>query len=212
MHLGLSDAEIAERITSDPTFRAPNGQFDRTRFEQMIRDAGFTEPRFVAEQRNVLLRRQIAQTVGGDVAVPTVAMDAINRFQNEQRDIDYRRARHRAGRRHPGADADEQLTKYFDERKALFRAPEYRKVTLLALSPAELAKPDAGLRRRRQGLFRPASRTNTARRRSANCTRWCFRTRRKAAAARDEIAKGKSFDRGRDRARAEGRPTSMSAS
>ena len=36
----------------------------------------------------------------------------------------------------------EVLSKYFDERKVLFRAPEYRKVTLLTLTPADLAKPE----------------------------------------------------------------------
>ena len=51
LRLGLSDAEIARRITSDPSFRGLNGQFDRTRFEQLIRQAGFTEARFVDEQR-----------------------------------------------------------------------------------------------------------------------------------------------------------------
>src|SRR4029079_15764012 len=34
----------------------------------------------------------------------------------------------------------EVLQKYFDERKTLFRAPETRKVTLLVLTPAELAR------------------------------------------------------------------------
>jgi peptidyl-prolyl cis-trans isomerase D len=34
----------------------------------------------------------------------------------------------------------EVLTKYFEDRKALFRAPEYRKVVLLALIPEEIAK------------------------------------------------------------------------
>src|SRR4051812_22040442 len=65
MHLGLSNQEIASRITTDPTFRGPTGQFDRARFEQVIRDLGFTEARFVAEQRDVMLRRQIAQSVAG---------------------------------------------------------------------------------------------------------------------------------------------------
>src|SRR5437868_2253528 len=37
MRLGLSDAEIAKRITGDPNFRGLNGQFDRKRFEQLIR-------------------------------------------------------------------------------------------------------------------------------------------------------------------------------
>ena len=41
------------RSPTDPTFQGPTGQFDRARFEQMIRQAGYTEPRFIAEQRRV---------------------------------------------------------------------------------------------------------------------------------------------------------------
>ncbi len=61
--LNLSDAEVAKQITSDPAFQGPNGQFDRFRFEQTIRQAGYTEARFIAEQRRRLLRRQLAGTV-----------------------------------------------------------------------------------------------------------------------------------------------------
>ena len=35
---------------------------------------------------------------------------------------------------------DEELSKYFDDRKILFRAPEYRKIATVAVTPAELAK------------------------------------------------------------------------
>ena len=41
LQLGISNAEIASRITNDPTFRGVNGAFDRDRFEQVIRDAGY---------------------------------------------------------------------------------------------------------------------------------------------------------------------------
>ncbi len=51
LRLGVSDADIAQRIANDPSFRGPTGQFDRTRFEQIIRQAGFTESRFVEQQR-----------------------------------------------------------------------------------------------------------------------------------------------------------------
>jgi peptidyl-prolyl cis-trans isomerase D len=191
MHLGLSDPEIAKRITDDPTFKGPNGQFDRNRFLQAIRDAGYTEPRFVAEQRNVLLRRQIAQTVGGDVVVPTVAMEAINRFQNEHRDIDYLVLGPAQAGDIP-APTDEQLTKYFDERKASFRAPEYRKVTLLALSPAELAKPDQVSDADAKTYFdQHQDQYGTPEKRELH--QMVFPDEAKAAAAREEIAKGKSF-------------------
>ena len=37
------------------------------------------------------------------------------------------------------APAPDVLAKYFDERKVLFRAPEFRKVTILALTPDAIA-------------------------------------------------------------------------
>jgi peptidyl-prolyl cis-trans isomerase D len=141
LRLGLSDAEIALRITSDPNFRGANGQFDRARFEQLIRQAGFTESRFVDQQRRVTLRRQIAQSITGDMNAPKVALSAINQFQNEKRSIEYLAlASAQAG--DVPVPTPEVLSKYFEERKVLFRAPEYRKITLLSLTPADIAKPD----------------------------------------------------------------------
>ena len=68
MRLGLSDAEIVQRITDDPTFRSATGKFDRARFEQLLRNVGFTEQRFVAEQRRMMLRRQIVDSLSGESA------------------------------------------------------------------------------------------------------------------------------------------------
>jgi peptidyl-prolyl cis-trans isomerase D len=51
LRLNVSDEEIARQIRTDPNFRGPTGQFERARFEQMIRSAGYTEPRFAAEQK-----------------------------------------------------------------------------------------------------------------------------------------------------------------
>ena len=142
LRLGLSDAEISRRITSDPSFRGANGQFDRTRFEQIIRNAGFSEPRFVDQQRRDTLRRQIVQSIIGEIKVPTIALSAINQYQNEKRNIEYLTLTPaQAG--DIAAATPEALKKYFDERKVLFRAPEYRKITLLSLTPADIAKPDA---------------------------------------------------------------------
>jgi peptidyl-prolyl cis-trans isomerase D len=140
--LALSDAEIAKGITNDPNFKGLSGQFDRNRFADVIRQAGYSEGRYVTEQRRVLLRRQIAQSVGGNLTVPAAALTAINQYQNEKRSIDYvvLTAAQAGDVAAPGAD---DLAKYFEARKVLFRAPEYRKVTLLTLSPAALAQPGA---------------------------------------------------------------------
>lgn len=136
--LGISDAEISKRITEDPVFRGTSGRFDQRRFEELIRSAGYTEPRYVAEQRRVILRRQIAETLGGGPLAPNSYREAYNRYQAEQRSIEYVVLdRAKAGEIAP--PTPEVLAKYFDERKVLFRAPEYRKLTVLVLTPADAA-------------------------------------------------------------------------
>ncbi|MGD0023791.1 MAG: SurA N-terminal domain-containing protein [Xanthobacteraceae bacterium] len=139
MRLGISNAEIARRITNDPNFQNVNGQFDRARFLDILRNAGYTEQGFVAEQRGVMLRRQITDTVSGDLMVPRAWLDAINQFQNQERSIEYVVLGPAQVGDIPQPTADE-LNKYFDDRKILFRAPEYRKILTVTVTPAELGK------------------------------------------------------------------------
>jgi peptidyl-prolyl cis-trans isomerase D len=191
LHLGISNAEIASRITKDPTFRGINGAFDRDRFAQIIRDAGYTESRFVEEQRRVILRRQIALSIGGDFVVPATAMKAVNQYQNEKRAIAYLTLGAAQAGEIP-SPTPEVLGKYFEERKVLFRAPEYRKVTLLAMSPAALAKPDAVTDAEAKTYFeqRKASYGAPERRELKQIV---FQKPEDATAARERIAKGESF-------------------
>ena len=138
MGLRLSDAEVARLIMADPGFRGPTGQFDRQRFEYIIRNAGYSEARFAAEQRRISLRRQLSQSIAGDLPAPKLAAQALDRFENEQRTVDYVVLGPAQAGDIP-APPPEVLAKYFEERKGLFRAPEYRKVVLLSVTPADVA-------------------------------------------------------------------------
>src|SRR5258707_7066773 len=51
MGLGQSDAETMRVIFGDPNFKGAGGAFDPARFQAMIRQYGFTEQRYVADQR-----------------------------------------------------------------------------------------------------------------------------------------------------------------
>jgi peptidyl-prolyl cis-trans isomerase D len=139
MGLGLSDADIARRITSDPKLQNTNGQFDRAKFELILRNMGYSEQRFVAEQRQDILRRQILGSVAADLAVPKAWLEALNQFENQQRSIEYIALGPAQAGDIP-QPTDEALKKYFDERKILFRAPEYRKIAIVTVTPGELAK------------------------------------------------------------------------
>jgi len=189
--LGISDAEIAKSITSDPNFRGVTGQFDRARFEELIREAGYTEGRFVAAQRNVMLRRQLAQSLAGQVQVPTAVLTALNQFRNEKRSIEYVALRAAQAGTIP-APTPEQLGKFFDDHKVLFRAPEYRKVTLLTLSPTAIAQPqDVSDAEARKYYEQHRSEFGTPEKREVK--QIVFPNAEDAKAAREKIDKGESF-------------------
>jgi peptidyl-prolyl cis-trans isomerase D len=136
--LGISDAEVVKQITSDPAFRGLTGEFDHATFLQRIRDIGYSEQRFVFEQRQTTLRRQIAEAVGAGVAPPKAAAEAIDHYRDEERSIDYVTLdASKVG--DVAAPTPEQLAAYFEERKVAFRAPEYRKIQLITLSQQEIA-------------------------------------------------------------------------
>lgn len=139
LRLAVSDAEVAQRIRNDPNFRGFNGQFDQARFQALIRQAGYTEQRYVAEQRKLILRRQIAEALSAGLTVPATAMQVQHRYQNEERTIQYvlLDAKQAGDIEAPAPDV---LAKYFEERKTVFRAPEFRKIEHVLLTADELAK------------------------------------------------------------------------
>jgi peptidyl-prolyl cis-trans isomerase D len=191
LRLGVANADIIRRITNDPNFLGPTGKFDRQRFEEIIRQAGYTEARFVDEQRNLLLRRQIADSVGGDLQVPTTAMTAMDQYQNERRTIEYLPFGPAQAGDIP-APTQAELQKYFDERKVLFRAPEYRKITLMPLAPADLAKPEA-VSDADTKQFYEAHKGDYGTPEQREVRQMVFQKPEEAAAASERIAKGLSF-------------------
>jgi peptidyl-prolyl cis-trans isomerase D len=137
--IGQSDDEIRRVIMNDPTFKGVNGTFDPQRFQAIIRNAGYTEQRFIAEQRRVSLRRQITGTIGAGVTPPRTLIDALTRYQNEQRSIEFVKLdAAQAGTIDP--PSPEALAAYFEDHKAQFRAPEYRKLAFVMLTPEEVGK------------------------------------------------------------------------
>jgi peptidyl-prolyl cis-trans isomerase D len=191
MGLGIPDSEIARTITSNPQLQTINGQFDRAKFEQLLRNMGMTEQRFVNEQRQAALRRQLIDSVSGDMNAPKAWLDAINQYQNEQRSVDYVVLGPAQAGDIP-KPTEEQLGKYFDERKILFRAPEYRKIDVVVATPTELAKwMEVSDNDIKNAYEKQKARFMTPERRHVE--RIAFPSLAEAQAAADRIKSGTSF-------------------
>jgi peptidyl-prolyl cis-trans isomerase D len=190
--LGQSDAETMRVILADPNFKGTNGSFDPARFQATIRQFGFTEQRYLADQRRVSLRRQIAGTVSAGLEPPKAMIEALSRFQNEQRSMEYVKLEPaQAGTIDP--PSPETLAGYFDEHKTQFRAPEYRKISFVVVTPEEIGKwsevSDEDARKvfeeRRDQLGTPEKR---------ELSQIIFPNPEEAMAARNRIASGTSFE------------------
>ncbi|HEY0234160.1 MAG TPA: SurA N-terminal domain-containing protein, partial [Afipia sp.] len=87
--LAMSDAEVASAIAADPNFAGVGGQFDPQRFAAALRQFGYSEQRYIAEQRRTTLRRQLAGSFSAGAEPTRTQLDALTRFQNEQRTVEY---------------------------------------------------------------------------------------------------------------------------
>jgi peptidyl-prolyl cis-trans isomerase D len=138
MRLGVPTAQIVQHIVTDPHFQTPTGQFDRAAFENFLQSIGYSEQRFIDHERLAVPRREITDAISGGITVPKAYTDAVNQFQNQQRSIAYVTLGPDQAGNIP-QPTDDVLNKYFDDRKILFRAPEYRKIVTVVATPLALS-------------------------------------------------------------------------
>ena len=138
--LALSDETIADAVRNDARLKDPSGAFSRDRFEQVLRDAGLSERGFIAEQRNTDLRQQIGASLVDGLTAPKALVEALARVDTQSRAIDAVTLPPAAAGE-IAAPTQDQLQRFFNDRKACYRAPEYRAVNVVVVTPTTLAKP-----------------------------------------------------------------------
>jgi len=190
--LGVSNEDVMRAIYADPLFRGVGGGFDPQRFQGIIRQMGYIEPRYLADRRKVALRRQIADTVTAGLQPSKTLLEALSRFQNEQRSIEYiKLTAAQAGTIDP--PSPETLAAYFDDHKAQFRAPEYRKISFAVITPEDIGKWSEVSDEDAKKLFEQRrDRYSTPEKRQVS--QIVFPNVEEAQAARSRIESGLSFD------------------
>jgi peptidyl-prolyl cis-trans isomerase D len=139
--LASSDQTTQQLLAQEKVFQGVDGKFDPERFKQIARDAGFSERGFVTEEKAAYIRRMLSDVVIAGVEPPALMIEAIHRFRNETRAVDYFIIPTSAISSTP-QPSDEELKKYYDEREQVFKAKEYRKLTILTVSPSSIGKPN----------------------------------------------------------------------
>ncbi len=138
LNLALSEQDVARAVMADPMFAGPNGRFDPLRFQEILRDNGFNEATFARDQRKAYLRQKLVDVVSGKMPMPNATLEAVHRYRAETREVEYFEIPASVAG-DVGTPDEKALQDVYAARRVTLRAPEYRKFTYLALSPATVA-------------------------------------------------------------------------
>ena len=188
--LAVSDEQVREAIVGLPQFQN-NGTFDAGFFATFLARSGISEAQFVEDVRADVARQLYVSAVQVGGAAPFTLAETLYKYREEQRtaetvlvpldtftDI--------------AAPTDAQLTAYFETAQDAYQAPEYRAVTVAALTPEqyaeEIAVDEEELEEeylaRQQEFFEPEQR---------GVQQAVFPDEAAARAARDRIDAGETF-------------------
>jgi peptidyl-prolyl cis-trans isomerase D len=134
LRLGITEVAVADAIKNEQSFQGPDGKFDPARFQEVLRNNGLNEPRFVALQREEMVRGQIIGALSRGAFVPATLLDAANHYRNDERVLKYFVLPPEAAGTIEAPD-DTVLKAYYEDNKTSYTAPEYRKLGVLALTP-----------------------------------------------------------------------------
>jgi peptidyl-prolyl cis-trans isomerase D len=163
--LGVSDDYVAQELAKQEVFHNAEGKFDRERFNLLLQNAGIDRDDYVRDVRQEAVRAQIATSIAAGLDAPQPLVEALYRFQNEERTVSYV-VLDQSVIAPVGTPDAAALETYFEANKERFRAPEHRKLALLTLDPAAIADPkavteeeiSAEYERRKESFTRPERR------------------------------------------------------
>ncbi|MGP1395802.1 MAG: SurA N-terminal domain-containing protein [Inquilinaceae bacterium] len=137
--LAVPDDLVALRIRQQPAFQNALGEFDPALFRRTLAVSGLTEPGYVALVRSDVVREMVLDAVGAGAVSPDVLAKSLYRQRRERRVVDVL-AFDRDSVDGIEAPTEEALVEFYESRPDAFTAPEYRAMTVVDLSAADLAE------------------------------------------------------------------------
>lgn len=140
--LGVSEDRVAALTVEDPTFQGPDGRFDRNQFNYILQQLGMRPEDYLKNRELAAVRQQIVEAFSDGIDAPDALYRAAVLYDGEDRTVEFIVLPKSLVEpiEDPAADA---LSKWFDERKATYAAPEYRKISYVKLEPTDIADESA---------------------------------------------------------------------
>src|SRR6056297_1963832 len=139
MGMRVSEELLRAAIAQNPAFQGPTGQFDRTRYQQVLFRSGMSEEQFLAELQGRMLREPLLSAASLAPPPPDPIVKALHAFEAERRET---MLLHRA---HddipvPPDPGDGTLRSFYEEQDNAYIQPELRHITSVILDPERIAE------------------------------------------------------------------------
>lgn len=135
---GMSDQLLAQVIQSQQMFQ-DKGVFSVQRYDEVLKNNGFTKERFEQAQRQFMLRNQLEGMVTTSEVIGSSELKALAGLESQEREIGYLRIDHRPFLSKVSV-SEAEIKSYYEQNLARFKAPEQVSVDYVRLSVEDLAK------------------------------------------------------------------------
>ncbi len=129
---------LQQAIWSIPAFHGPSGQFDPATFQSVLDRNNISQAQFLGLMRGQLARTQFFGALRAGIVSPDVLTNIVYRYRGESRIADAVSVT-TASQPAPPAPTPAQLQRWYADHPADYRAPEYRRIRAVVLSPQTLA-------------------------------------------------------------------------
>lgn len=137
--LSVGDDEIGRQLQQIPSFRGPNGSFNRDTYQLALRQSNTTASDFEAQLRSDAARTLLQQAVAGGLTANKTYADTLHGFIAEQRDFDWVLLDEALLDTSVPEPTETDLSSFHSDNPTMFETPQTRQVTYAWLTPDMLA-------------------------------------------------------------------------
>lgn len=134
-----SDSDVVRRIRADQNFQDAKGNFDKKIFEARLANIGMSEKAYVEQLRGDMAIGLLMDTLTAATPVTDIAVRTLLEAREEQRSVTLYNLNTSLVGNVPHPD-DAQIKAYYDAHAREFTAPEYRTLSYVSLSSADVPK------------------------------------------------------------------------
>ena len=138
MGMVVTEDQVKTQILREPAFQNQLGEFERSRFVQVLQASNLSEEQFIDTLRQDVVRQQIIGAVAGTPFAPGTLAEALHAYAEERRDAETLLVAYDA-MAEPADPDDATLTEFYDEQGANFMTPETRSLTVIQLRAEDFA-------------------------------------------------------------------------